>query len=814
MKPITITPKGRVWLPRLERPCFRQTTTISQCCEGERRLSCPNLSELHFYVAGFALMLSTAVALAGKSEVLAESPLRNATAVWDMADANGPLAENARLTVEGKVELGVGLEGMDREASLCRGGDGIVAQFDSGYLVAGKNGAEPIHLRGEKMTFCIRLRDPSGKWKVPLFARKTPDDPFGRILYPAPLNKAMVGYPQRNRIERDTAVEFMWRTTPLKERVHAKYYNNGQPTGWFKFVVDGEKKYDQVTEGDFVAGVLRLQAPLDLIGPERWHDVVVRFDRAKIELFVDGVRVDEDWPHGHLHQFVGPFLIGAGFADGKLLSGFSGQIDHVALWDRALSDEEITALSGGLEETQRRDAEILGPRRRITQYWRPRGYNKFIGDCMAFAHDGVFHVFFLTDRGHGAGKWGMLGSPWGHISTRDFVHWEEHPCPVDVTEPWECCLGTGSLAYHDGKYYLYYIKHDRRAWFTDNPNLGDTVFLATSDDCIHFKKEKEPLFVLDFFSLNDINPDIYPNETDGGYMLSLSNWKVWQTTDFNTWQPRANLSTPPWWVCTSYFKWNDWYYFSSCSLLWRSKQPIEAKTTWTGPPHQTLADGIRVPQVAELDGRYFLVGFTPEPNRTMYAGELLVRELIQCPDGELGTKWIDGMIPDGGEPLKLPFDSPGGGAITEGDAINVRAADGFAFGLLEEVPQNVRITLRVKPTFGTKHFGLCVRGDGDYGSGCELHFEPAAQSVRFTPVTDGTMTQPAGNWAGIGGVTDIGEPFTLDIVVKDDLIDACIDGRRTIVTRNRTHLTGERLFFFVDHGGVTFDKIQVRPLLE
>jgi len=745
---------------------------------------------------------------------IAGSSMEDAAVVWNMADANAQAADNVRLTIKGDVRLGVPLEGSGRDASLRRGGDGRVAQFDGGYLVAGEEATAPLQLRGDKMTFCIRLRDPSGTWNVPLFAKHDPDDPYGRILYPTPLNKATVGYPQLNRIEQDKAVEFLWRTTPLEERVHPKYFNEGVPAGWFKFVVDGEAKYDQVTEGDFVAGVLRLQTPLDLIGPEQWHDVVIRFNRAKIDMFVDGVPVDEDWPHGGLHQFLGPFLLGAGFADGKLLSGFKGQIDHVALWSRALTDEEITTLSGGKEETRRRDTEIVGPRRRVTQYWRPRGYNKFIGDCMTFAHNGVFHVFFLSDRGHGAGKWGMLGSPWGHISTRDFVHWEEHPCPLDVTEPWECCLGTGSLAYHEGKYYLFYIKHDRRAWFTDNPNLGDTVFVATSDDCIHFKKETEPLFVLDFFNLNDINPDIYPNETDGGYMLSLSNWKVWQTGDFKKWEPRENLSTPQWWVCTSYFKWDDWYYFTSCSLLWRSNEPIEAATTWSGPPHQTLADGIRVPQVAAMGGRHIMVGFTPEPPRTAYAGGLLVRELIQHPDGTLGTKWLEEMIPKTGRPLKLPLVSSAGNASAKGSAIKVNAPDGFATATLGDVPKNVRITLRVMPSAGTKHFGLCVRGEGDYRSGCELHFEPERQHVRFAPVTDGQMTKEPGNWRAIGGVTDIDGPFTLDVIVKDDLVDACVDNRRTIITRNLTRLGGDRLFFFVDHGEVTFEDVRVSPLIE
>jgi hypothetical protein len=31
-------------------------------------------------------------------------------------------------------------------------------------------------------------------------------------------------------------------------------------------------------------------------------------------LFVDGVLVDEEWPHGALHGFQGPFLVGAAWS--------------------------------------------------------------------------------------------------------------------------------------------------------------------------------------------------------------------------------------------------------------------------------------------------------------------------------------------------------------------------------------------------------------------------------------------------------------------------------------------------------------------
>ena len=209
-----------------------------------------------------------------------------------------------------------------------------------------------------------------------------------------------------------------------------------------------------------------------------------------------------------------------------------------------------------------------------------------------------------------------------------------------------------------------------------------------------------------------------------------------------------------------------------------------------------------------------MAGFTPEPKGTAYAGELLVREVIQNPDGTLASKWVEEMIPASGEALNLPFKKSIGNSSADGKNIWVSAPDGLAAGVLDEVPQNVRITLQVKPTEGVKHFGLCFRGKGDYDSGCELQFDTAIQRVQFAPVSNGRMAEEAGHWMAITGVTEMNnQPFTLDVIVKDDLVDASIDNRRTIITRNQTKLSGDRLFFFVNHGEVEFEKIQVRPLL-
>jgi hypothetical protein len=209
-----------------------------------------------------------------------------------------------------------------------------------------------------------------------------------------------------------------------------------------------------------------------------------------------------------------------------------------------------------------------------------------------------------------------------------------------------------------------------------------------------------------------------------------------------------------------------------------------------------------------------MVGFTPEAPGAYYAGELLIRELTQHPDGTLGTKWPEEMIPTTGPPLELPFRASVGNARLEGNSMTLSAPDGIALGAFGKVPQDARITMRVRPKAGARRFGLSVRAEGDNVSGCELRFEPALERARFVPATGGSATVEADDWMAIEGVSGLDAPFTLDVIVKNDLVDACIDNRRTIIARNRTKLHGDRLCFTADHGEVTFDEIQVRPLMD
>lgn len=748
------------------------------------------------------------------------SPFRNAVKVWNFAD-------DAGLKANGAVKMGVKLKNKDRAASLVRGGDGYAADFSGGWLVADSG----VKVTGKQMTLLMRARDPGGNWKGTLLARQSPGYPYANLLYGSQLDLKKLGFRERNRMKDGRSIEFLWRTAPLTEQAIPEFLSESEdnPYKLGKDSLGRSKTWTQVLfpqlYPDLRDGVLKVAAPVELIGPDDWHDILVRFTGPKLELFIDGVLVDEEYPHGELRHFESPFLIGAGIQNGAVTSDFRGQIDHLAIWDRALSDSEIVELSGGQENIAMRRVEIEGELVNVPQYWRPQGYNAFVGDPMPFFHDGAFHFFYLFDRKHHSQKWGVGGHPWGHVSSRDLVHWENHPRALDITEQTENCRGTGNFIFHNGKYYLYWINHGRRLVFSDAPDhrLADNIYVATSTDGIHFEKQAEPWVRIDYLYPGDINPFVWQAASgDRFYMYIMGapgrdNW-YFESNDLLTWRP-AKISALDniHGACCSYHQWNGRFYWFDWNRGYRmSLTPVEDPGTKLSD-FSALTDSWAVPQVAPFSGnRMLMVGFTLPV--AQYASLALFRELVQNKDGTLSLKWPAEMIPVSGSPISLKI-QPLRGDVS-GDASSLRLSAGeqntMATCFSEKVPDNMRITLRIVPDPGASGFGICVRGQGDYTSGKELCFEPDKKRFRYAVAPDGSDVTRLMNGAvptSLDDVTGMDRPFNLDVIVKDDFVDVCIDNRHTLFHhRPDDYAKGDRLFFFVRKGVVKFEEISVRPL--
>ena len=552
--------------------------------------------------------------------------------------------------------------------------------------------------------------------------------------------------------------------------------------------------------------------PTDALNAGEWHDVVVRFHGPNLEMFIDGVLVDEEWPHGELHRLAGLFILGAGYVGGKLQPGFQGEVDRLALWDRALTDGELTLLAGGDERVARRETEILGPLQASMQYWKPRGHNAFAGDCIPFFRDGVLHLFWLYDRRHHGSKWGQGAHQYAHATTTDLVHWERHPLAVPIIRQWECSMGTCDAIWHDGVTHVFYTDCGSRCEYRDKPQRGSWIFAATSTDGVHFHKDLKPIVPggdCDLFQ--DPATGLFHLVRGGGNRLVSSDLRNWEEVPGEFVERAPGTSAE----CPNHFEWNGWYYFIlGRNALWRSRGALGP---WE-PISPTVYDGLMVPKVAEFTGnRRLLAGFLEWPG---WGGNVIFRELVQHPDGSLGMKWPEEMVPASGAPSKLTLTALTQGASGDAARVRIQSAGELELAALSPIPHNARIRLRVVPQGTVEALGVCVRGEGRYEEGCELRIEPQRRRVQLgSPQEAGLAPESTGPWwAGhdhaIDDVAGLDRPFTLDIVVKDRIVDACIDGRRTIITRRHRELAGDNLFLFVKGGEVTFEAIDARPLVD
>ncbi len=752
------------------------------------------------------------------------SPLDDAVAVWRLDGS--PNGKGGPISAVGKVTLGVPLTGADLEMALQRGRSGKVAVFNGGYLKAGDEKSQTPNLNGSKeTTLCMRMRDPEGAWNLPIFSNDDPNNLSSAILY-GTLDNSMIGTRELKRLKdanNVACVKFLWQGEPLAQRVLPEYIEK-DPAHYYKTLTS-----DKGAADNFLKGKLKVGIPVELIHPGDWHDIIVRFTGPRVEMFIDGVLVDEEFPHGTVQNLKGTFLIGAGYVDGQFKSGFHGQVDYVAMWNRAITNKEIVALSGGEKNVARRDVEILGEKNTALegsnlQYWRPRGYNTFVGDCMTFSHDGVFHLFYLFDRRHCNSKWGMGAHQFAHLSTRDLVHWQEHPMAIPITSQTECAIGTGYFIYHNGTYYAYYIQHGRRCLYKDAPYKADNIFVATSQDGIHFTKKPQPVATPCYTGEGDINPVVFADAAYKHFFMNLDAVKTYTSDDLLNWTetpiPSLNID----WICPCIFEWNGWHYYTGCGYYKKSRTPPEV-ANWENPPFQGLEDGLAVPMVAKFkDDRYILAGF--DTCGSAYAHQLVFRELTQEKDGTLGMKWPAELIPKTGDPIHYSTKTLGGEVSTEG-GIRLAAASGTAAVLLTDLPDNVRITTRVNPGPGVKGFGLFCRGDRESTSGTEIRFDPEFQQVtcgRDLPLDHNAQLQ----WGQrkIEKASGLGQSFTLDIILKDNIVDFCIDNRRTGISainglgdpsyhteRSQGHVTN-RVFLYAKHGQVSFENLQIRPLIE
>ncbi|MBQ1864187.1 MAG: hypothetical protein II150_06335, partial [Thermoguttaceae bacterium] len=393
---------------------------------------------------------------------------------WDFG---GP---DPSLVLSGGARLGSVLSGPDLAESLMRGGDGKVAEIPKGGCITlSKEANEALKITGSELTFGLRVKCAPDVWNdSPLFSKHG-----GHAVL---------------------AFNLFYQNGALGAEVGTTKNN----------------------------GLLSARAPRSEIcmpnDPTAWHDVYCRVNSAKMELFVDGRCCDEDFTLGELRTSDVPVAIGAQYdspdPDAKPRAMFEGAIDFIAVWNRALSNEEIAALSGGPNRIDRRERTERSEPYSMNYWTPPNAYG--VGDCMPFCVDGVFHFMYLLDKNRHGAKNGFGAHQWIQATSTDLKNWKHQPFVVPIDDQNEGSICTGSVFYNEGTYYAFYA--NRAVEYTlpsgETKSVYGLICVATSQDGIHFEKqEPQPLFLLpDGYGQGTRDPVVFKSPSDGKFHMYIT----------------------------------------------------------------------------------------------------------------------------------------------------------------------------------------------------------------------------------------------------------------------------------------------------
>lgn len=532
--------------------------------------------------------------------------------------------------------------------------------------------------------------------------------------------------------------------------------------------------------------------------PDGEHEVVLHFSGVRWTMYVDNELVDNDFPLGYPAW-------GANNSweiDPQLVS-------KVELFLPGIEPQKVQL------DVPRTSSEI--------QYWTPQGHNAWVGDVATFFHEGRYHLFYLYDRRGHASKFGRGAHYFEHLSTADFKTWTEHPAATPIEAQWET-LGTGTPFVFNGQFCLSYGLHTTRIYPSEQTTLPllwdyyhqhqqtgsfcyDTIpgypagstYSISADGVTNFQKTHVLFHPCE-------NPSVYTDPE--GRLRMLANYGArgtWESSSIEGGWRSINPGFPPGGDCTFFFRWGDYdYVIGGFVGLW-SKRVDEPEDSYTSVVERGLDfyNGMSVPAVTEInDGRFLMAGWIPMVN---WGGTLNIHEMIQYPDGRIGTKWMEEIIPATQKPRTLARE------VKEDTTFEVKEAS-FLLTFEVDPGENLSDQLGVVLLGADADHHACemqinpLAGRAQYGDGSRETFAQAERSLR-----EGGAPQSARNYA-IEQLIDTDRPFTVRMIVKYDhkyggsQVDTEIAGQRTMISY-RPGLKVEKLLLRTEQTGISKVKI-------
>lgn len=468
----------------------------------------------------------------------------------------------------------------------------------------------------------------------------------------------------------------------------------------------------------------------------------------RLELWINGVMAEEEWPMGESFKNAEPKIVCA----------------SCVLSSQWLPTAEVRAFR------PRPINDIL--------FWAPDLGNENVGDCMPFAEGDTYHLFYLKDRHSHRSKWGKGAHQFAHISTKDLIHWEEHPMAIEITHPWEGSICTGSVLKANGRYYAFYA-----ARMMDE--TAAQLSWAVSDDGIHFTKSEKYFSLTDPYETTSArDPEVFPGADGQYHMLVTTNLALCDvpersgclahlvSADLENWEQKEPFLVPGYTdqpECSDYFEWNGWYYliFSNYGLAkYRySRHPFGP---WICPENETIGGPLyRVPKTADFHGRRIAAGFLAgQVDGNSYAGSLILRELTQNEDGTLNICHVKEL-----KPMQAADCDAKRRALT----LEITPQNAYRQTKLTDAGWYLRC--RITPQ-NCSSFGLILKtANNSY----EIRLDSAWRRVSVCPAHTNLYNGPA--CPTLENVDGLKNCCTVEIFWKKGVLDLCINQQRTLVCR-------------------------------
>jgi hypothetical protein len=492
------------------------------------------------------------------------------------------------------------------------------------------------------------------------------------------------------------------------------------------------------------------------------HDFMLNFTGVRWELYADGELMDCDYPFGY--------------------PSHKASTEVLTVHSQVYAHKLVTPAMPPVKHPAREFNNIL--------YWTPKGFNTWVGDVATGYYKGRYHLFYLLDRRHHSSKWGTGVHYFEHLSTVDFKTWTEHEAAVSIDEQWEC-IGTGQPFVSEGNLCIAFGWHTERIYPSEQlTEPAQIEYLNTHGHTRLFTRDAPGVPVGASYAVSrdggktfskswityhpSRNPSVY-NSADGKLKM-LANYiakGTWEADSINGNWHCINPDFPPGGDCTNYFRWGRFdYIIGGFGSLW-VKPADMPDTEYRELVREGLDiyDGLSVPWITEIgDNRFIMAGWTQVYG---WGGFLVLRELIQLPDGRLGSKFMPETVPSADMLRKVDI-----------SAVNCTNADSFM------------LTFKATPSAMPGNLSVNIRG---WKETCRFEIDLQTNKAQYASVkADGSVDRQKSFREGnaiqnnrqyaIEHLIAVDQPFTVRIIVKYDpkaggsLIDAEIAGSRTMLS--------------------------------